>query len=79
METEPRSGLDVPAGDIQQLIPTLTGTSLSPSKFFAGVQDEEQNKARLKREIRQNFDNPDEGASSDEDGYAPLFHTGSNV
>ena len=44
METEPRSGLDVPAGDIQQLIPTLTGTSLSPPKFFAGVQDEGRTK-----------------------------------
>jgi len=38
-----------------------------------------KNKARLKREIRQNFYKPDEGASSDEDGDAPLFHTGSNV
>lgn len=46
METEPRSGLDVPAGEILKLIPTLTGTSLSPSKFFAGVQDEEQGQAQ---------------------------------
>lgn len=36
-----------------------------------------KNKARLKREMRQK--EPDEGASSDEDGDAPLFHTGSNV
>lgn len=46
VETEPRSGLDVPAGEILKLIPTLTGTSLSPSKFFAGVQDEEQGQAQ---------------------------------
>ena len=77
METEPRSGLDVPAGDILKWIPTLTGTSLSPSKFFAGVQDEEQGQAQARNEVE--IDNPDEGASSDEDGDAPLFHTGSNV
>ena len=46
VETEPRSGFDVLAGDIQQLIPTLTRTSLSPSKFFADVQDEEEGQAQ---------------------------------
>lgn len=77
VETEPRSGLDVPAGDILKFIPTLTGTSLSPSKFFAGVQDEEQGQAQARKKAE--IYNPDEGASSDEDGDAPLFHTGANV
>jgi len=41
------------------------------------VQDEEQGQAQARNEVE--IDNPDEGASSDEDGDAPLFHTGSNV
>lgn len=61
VETKPRSGLDVPAGDIQQFIPTLTGTSFSSSRFFDGVRDEEEGQAQARNKAES--ENPDEGAS----------------